>query len=67
MFNTNVIILACDDLEWLFSVVDKDLEALQVSLGCCQVGRSVSNLVLTVGINLILDDKLQQEDSSCKI
>lgn len=55
---TNIIVLACDDLEWLFSVVDEDLEALQVSFGSCQVGRSVSILVLTVGIDLILDNEL---------
>ena len=57
---TNVVVLACDDLEWLFSVVDEYLEALQVSLRSCQVGRSVSHLVLAVRIYLILDDQLQQ-------
>ena len=61
---TNIIVLACDDLEWLFSVVDEDLEALQVSFGSCQVGRSVSILVLTVGIDLILDNELRQEGKS---
>ena len=60
--HTNIVVLACDDLKWLLSVVDEDLKALQVSLGGCQVGRSVSNLVLAVGINLILDNKLQQEN-----
>lgn len=57
--HTNIVVLACDNLEWLLSVVDEDLKALQVSLGSCQVGRSVSNLVLAVGINFIFDNELQ--------
>ena len=60
---TNIVVLACDDLERLFPVVDEYLEALQVSLHSCQVGRSVSHLVLAVGINFILDNQLQQGKS----
>ena len=60
---TNIVVLAYDDLERLFPVIDEYLEALQVSLRSCQVGRSVSHFVLTVGINLILDNQLQQGKS----
>ena len=55
----NIVVLARDDLQWLFSVVDEDLEALQVSLGSSQMSGGVPNLVLSVGIDLVLDDKLQ--------
>ena len=60
---TNIVVLAYDDLERLFPVIDEYLEALQVSLRSRQVGRSVSHFVLTVGINLILDNQLQQGKS----